>query len=501
MTPTPTLAGAAAPANLPAEQPPAPDVSAKPYRIGTLAYNKRDLFVLFFWLIVGDVLFMIIDQIEPKVLPIFLKLHGATDQQIAIIVGSFAAAISLCVNPIVSYRSDRKRSPHGRRIPYLRWATPFVGLFLAITPFAPELAHAAMQVEWIAWLMGKLPWAPVVAMFALLVVLYQVFEKIIASVYFYLFRDVVPPTHLGRFLTLFRVFGALAVFVLNYWIVGLAETHPHQIFIGVAVLYVVGFFAMCRFVKEGEYPPVEEEKPTATAVARFAPLRVAWTFVRESYRSPLYWWTYFTRTMFYSSITVMSFVLFFARDELGLSYDQAGKLMSWSSFAWLVIAYPMGRLLDRWGGVRTLNLSLWLLAVTYAASFFGIVGEKTFLAFSVANGIGYWMVMLSSIMLVQQIYHPMRMGQLSAANVIFQSVIIAFIVSPATGWILDTLKGLNATLALPLAGNVTVGSYRFVYLILAALCFAALFGLQRVRVHWLRHGGPDNFQPPSPTHA
>lgn len=475
--------------------PPAPLPETKIHRIGTLSYTARELALLFFWLLAGDVLFVFIDQIEPRVLPILLKRHGATDQQIAIIVSSFAAMVSLFINPIVSYRSDRKRSRLGRRIPYILWATPFVGVLLALTPFAPDLADLALQVGWLARGLEKLPWAPVIVMFALMVLLYQIFEKVVASIYFYLFRDVVPATHLGRFLTLFRAFGALAGFALNYWIIGLADRYPKLIFAGVGVFYVVGFLLMCVFVREGKYPPPPDEAPPAGR-RRAALVQAVRNFVVQSYSAPVYRWTYFTRLMVYASISISAFILFFARDELHLSYDRAGKLMSWGSFAWLSVAYPMGVLLDRWGGVRTLNLALWLLAISYGLSFLFIVGETTFLVFSLFNGVAYWMVMLSQVMLAQQIFHPQRMGQLSAANVIIQSLLIAIVVSPCVGALLDLLKGYHATWSLPFLGELDIGAYRFVYLMLALACFLSLFGIQRVRVHWLRCGGPNQYQPP-----
>jgi MFS family permease len=115
------------------------------YRAGTLLYTKAGLFSLFFWLLAGDFVFSLMDTVEPRLLPLILKQHGASNEQIAVIVTSIAATVNSIVNPIVSYRSDRTQTRWGRRIPYLAVATPFLAIFLALTPFAPEILNALLK--------------------------------------------------------------------------------------------------------------------------------------------------------------------------------------------------------------------------------------------------------------------------------------------------------------------------------------------------------------------
>lgn len=479
---------------------PEPLEAKKPqlYRVGTLTYTKASLLSLFFWLLAGEVIYILLDGIEPKILPIILKQHGATDQQIAILISSVAAITNLIVNPVVSYRSDRKRSRWGRRIPYLFWATPFVSVFLALTPFAPEIVERAMRVGWIADFLRTFTWAPVIIGYAVLVVLYQLFQKIIGSVYFYLFRDVIPNEHMGRFLTFLRVFGALATFGLNYWLVGMAEQYSKHIFVGVAIFNLVGFMAMCWFVREGDYPPADEE-PQRESPKRGGFIRGAVTFMRESYRSRIYWWTYYQRMMMFGAMAVSPFVILFARDELHINLDRVGKLMSWSAVIWLVVAYPVGWLLDRWGSIRMLGIALWMQGICAAASFVGVVGEWTFLTSSVIMGIAYWIILLAGFKLICDIFHANRMGQLASASILLQSIFIAVVVSPLAGWMLDTLKNFQAVYTIPLIGELSVQRYRFVFLMIAVMSFMSVIGLIRVKMHWLRMGGPTNYQPPAVT--
>ncbi len=451
--------------------------------VGTLRYTKRGLFLVFFWLLAGDVVFTLMDQIEPRVLPVILKHHGATDKEIALLVGSIAALLNLLVTPIVSFRSDRKRGPRGRRIPYLLWSTPFAVLFLVLTPFAPQLTTKLVAIPAVAGLLAHSPVSsPVVAVYGALVVFYQVFHMVVASIYFYLFRDVVPANYLGRFLALFRVFGAVATFVLNYWLMGIAISHTWQLFTGVAIAYGLGFWAMCVFVKEGDYPPVEEAAPTAGAGA----LASARTFVAESYTRPLYWWTYLARLSIYAMVAVQAFLIFFPQRELGLPLDQIGKLIAWASFVWLPLAYPLGLLIDRWGPARTLSSCLLVYLATLAASFFGITGERSFFVLSLLSGAVFPMLMLAQSVLAQHVFPASRMGQLSAANVIVQALAIGVIIIPATGWFFDAMQDFHAVLALPGIGEIAVGPYRFIYVILAALTLTSLLGTYMTRRYLAR---------------
>ncbi len=469
--------------------------SASTYRAGGLVYTRRRLQAVFAWLLAGEVVFTLIDMLEPKLLPVLLKLHGATDTQIAVIIGSFNAALQFLIMPPAGYYSDRLRTRWGRRIPLLLIATPFATLFLALTPFAPELAgwlqRSGLGDGWL----DATPLAPTVAVFAILVLLFRSAQTVTNVAFFGLLRDVVPDTHMGRFLGLFRLFGAAGMFILTYWLLGYAETHSKPIFIGVAVLNLAGFAALCRFIREGSYPPVPAAAPAAPPVRRLAG---AWrTFLRESYRHPVYLWVYFVRVCVYAALLGLSgFLVFFYQRELGMALPEVGAMLAWPSLAWVVLAYPVGRLVDRWGAIPVLKLGLATLSLGYAASFFAVVGPRTFFLSSMVTGIAFWVVMLTQLKLTQEIFHPQRYSQLAGANTAVQSIVIAACVSPLAGWMLDALQGWTPVVQIPWAGAVTFGPYRLVNLMLAVVYALGLLGVYRVRHHWIARGGPDRYVPP-----
>jgi maltose/moltooligosaccharide transporter len=478
----------------PFPRPAAPPIIA---RAGTLEYSRGKLVAIFAWLLGAEVVFVLIDIIEPQVLPVLLKFHGATDTQIAFIIGSVNAVLQLLIMPPLGYWSDRLRTRWGRRIPVLFWATPFVTLCLALTPFAPEIATWLSGVPVIQDWLHLLPVAPVILVFASLVILFRAFQTATNVCFFGLLRDVIPDTHMGRFLALFRVFGAAGTAIVSYWLLGLAETHSRHIFIGIAVLNLVGFTLLCCFVREGRYPPVEPNSAGEGAgrAARF--WGATRTFVRESYRHPVYLWFYFVRVCLYGALLGLShFTLFFPQHELGLDLMTVGAYRTYPLLIWVVIAFPVGWWVDRRGAGDVLRWGLIMITLGYVLTFLFANGPRTFLAGNLIFGVAFWIVMMAQLKLTAEVFHPQRYSQLAGANTIVQSLLIAVVISPACGWILDSLRGWTHTLAMPGVGDVVIGPYRLVYLMMGACYLLALFGLNRVTHHMRQLGAPANYQAP-----
>ncbi len=475
--------------------PPAPSASggAPVYRAGSLTYDRRGLVGVFGWLLWGDVVFTLIDNIEPTILPVILKAHGASNTAIGIIIVTFNMVLQALIMPPLGYYSDRLRTRWGRRIPILFLTIPFVTIFLALTPFSPDFARWLEQ-SGLGGLLGLLPATSVVATFALLVFLYRAVQTATNVTFFGLVRDVVPDGQMGLFLSLFRLFGALSTFAINYWLLGYAETHSRPIFVGIAVLNLVGFLAICWFVREGTYPAVESPATEgagsvrASLGSRF--VAAAKVFVRESYRHPVYLWTYFVRICLYSvHLGLSAYVVFFPREELGMDLGTVGRLRSWPMLAWVFLAYPMGRIIDRKGAVEVLRWSLVAITVCYAASFFLVVGPVSYLWSTLLAGIAFWTIMVAQLKLTQEIFHPQRYSQLAGANTILQSVVIGAMVMPFVGWTFDALQDWSFTVSVPLVGEVVCGRYRLLNLMMALLFGAAWFGVLRVRRHRDRLGG------------
>ena len=109
---------------------------------------------------------------------------------------------------MVSFRSDRTRTRWGRRIPYLFWSTPFMGLFLVLIGCYEALTSlftgGAEQVH--AARVAVQQHGDVDRRCIGVLIVGSDFAGIFANtIYYYLFNDVVPPQYISRFFSLFRI--------------------------------------------------------------------------------------------------------------------------------------------------------------------------------------------------------------------------------------------------------------------------------------------------------
>ena len=254
----------------------------KRYSVGTLSYTLPGLIVLFSWLLWGDFMWRLFEIVEPKLLPLLLKSHGATNSQISVIVNSVAMALNAICNPIISFRSDRTRTRWGRRRPYIMFTTPLVALFVAATPFTPRIFDFVTQWPFVQMLFSHSSVPGIIVMFGIIVAGYQTFNMFVCSVYYYLIPDVVPPELIGRFGAMFRLAGTIASMIFNFFIFVSAQKYMTEFFVVIAVLYCVVMLIMCWRVKEGQYPPV----PPKVGKNR---LEGVWTYLTECFGSGRFW--------------------------------------------------------------------------------------------------------------------------------------------------------------------------------------------------------------------
>ena len=289
------------------------------YTIGTLSYTKRALIMLFVWMLWGDFCFWMMEALTPTLLPLMLKNHNANNLTIGLLVGSLPSLLNFIINPIVSTSSDRTRSRWGRRIPYLLFSSPFVVFFLILLGWSDSIGA---WIHNLAFGPGGSPAKTIIVVIAIFAIAYQVFNLFIASVFYYLFADVVPTQFLGRFMALFRVAGTCAGFVFNLLVLPHADTHLPWIFTIVALVYLVSFLLMCFHVREGEYPPPEP-------VRNRSPFGFVSVYVKECFSIPFFLVYFLVMALNNASTVCRSmFNLLFATKELHISLEQYGFIIA-----------------------------------------------------------------------------------------------------------------------------------------------------------------------------
>ncbi len=434
----------------PSEKPQITPDGRKLWTVGTLTYTTGGLVILFCWLLAGDFAWSMKERSVMWVVQLLIKKFEASDMISGFLIGTLPQALALVLTPIVSYRSDRHRGRWGRRIPYLIIPTPIAALSMVGLAFSPDLGTLLHDT-----LGGVSPGLnpSILIVFGVFWTLFEVATVTANAVFFGLINDVVPKAVLGRFYGMFRAMGLIVAMAFNFWLFGKAETHYTAIFIGIGILYGVGFTTMCFKVKEGQYPPPPPVQPSK-AGGLVAAVR---TYFRECFTRPYFLWIYASISLSWMAmLTVNLFNLFFAQ-SVGMSMDTYGKYLAATFLISFFMAYFIGALADR---MHPLRLSLVLLAifavVTLAAGLL-IKDATTFGIALIAYGVvgGSWQTAAAS--LTMRLFPQARYAQIDSAKGIVQSFGM-MLVGPAMGYFLDlsghdyrhayTASGILATLAL-----------------------------------------------------
>lgn len=428
----------------------------KIWTAGTLRYTRGGIVILFFWLIWNDFFLILMEAVKPALTGILMKDHGATNAQIALYLGTLSGILTMWINPVVSTWSDRTRTKIGRRRPFLLIATPPAAIFLAAIPWAPEI--------W-AWLMGIPAFAAlgisqttgVIAGIGIIALCFSVFNAVIMAIFTYFFWDVVPLELLGRFNSIGRIVTMVKTFVWNYWIFGLAEKYMHWIYGCLAGAFIVIYLTSLLMVKEGEYPPPEPREKGHL----FAPVRA---YFSDCFGESRYVWIYAAATVFYMSQIPGLYKLFFTRDVLGLNLDTIGKMAAWPSIVMVILAYPLGALIDRYHSpVRLLIPTMFISAAVSLVCYFFLRDKWMLLYTNIMTAvIGFFWGNCFSVLNVTA-FPREKLGQFSSANAMTHQTITMLLAWPV-GMLFDYLN-----------------DYRYAYL-WSAIC-QVLAGLIFIKVY------------------
>lgn len=446
--------------------------------------------MVFMWLLWGDFCFTLMETVEPSVLPFMLKGLGASNLIISMYITTITNVFNLTVCPISSFMSDRYRSKWGRRIPFLVFSTPFVGLFLVLTGFCREIGGFLFKHFFHHTVYSETAFT--IGIIAVFVVGYQFFNMIVGSVYYYLFNDVVPEQYLGRFMALFRAVGTAAGALFSFFVFPYAESHSKLILVAFGILYFAGFMMMCMNVKEGEYPP----PPEPVSNGKNAAWNGIVTFFRESYCHKFYWYFYISFGFWAVSSAVVPF-LNFRNLSVGLTMKEMGVLGGITGVISTLLLIPAGYYVDRQHPIRVgLTAMIWTLIFVPTNMVYlwhhshATVLWLTIVTTALTLPVGV-VFMASELPLFMRLLPHSRYGQFCSANSIVRSamMIVAGIVC---GLFVDGLKHVcQVTFHIP-------GDYYYRWLFIWQIVFIALALCYRVKLYklWMKLGGDKDYLPP-----
>lgn len=445
-----------------------PPSGVKIYKVGSLKYTARGLVVLFAWLLWGDFCFQLFESVVPRFVPLYMKELQASNGLIGVMTGSVIGVINVAFLPLISSWSDRFRGPRGRRIPFLLWATPGTALLLLLIGFVPEVGGWVQdQVVGRFWELPK--GTAALALLCVFVVLYHFFNMVLNSIYFCLFRDVVPDAAMNLFLAAFRIVGTLGGFVFSRYFLGQVMDSRQLVFLGFSLLCLVSFWSMCWGVREGGYPP-----PAAGVKPTF------FSYFRECFSVPIYRYYYVAQMFLWLTRPTYAFWILFATDTLRLDLGLTGKILGWSMLAQAILYLPTGYLCDRFQSVRIVMASTILNIGVMIASYFLIHNDATLLAFTLIAQIPVVWLGLGEMSLGMTLFDKERYGQLSS-NVFVVGCGATILGGYALGYFIDM-----------------AGTYRVIFLWNLAMLVPAVFALLLVYREWKRLGGARAYVAPVP---
>lgn len=405
------------------------------------------------------------------VVQLLIKKFEASDMITGLLIGTLPNALGLVLTPVISYVSDRHRGRWGRRIPFLVIPTPIAALSMLGLAYSPSIG------EFLHHVLGRS--SPglnpsILIVFGVFWTIFEVATVIANAVFFALINDVVPKEVLGRFYGMFRALGLIIAMVFNYWLFGKAETHYTAIFIGIGIIYGVGFTTMCCKVKEGGYPPPPQ--PDRTRGNWLAAVKI---YFRECFSNSYFLWIYASLTLSWMAIlTINLFNLFFAK-SVEMSMDVYGKYLAATFLISFFLSYLLGILADRFHPLRLGIIGMALYAVVTLAGGLFARDAHTFGIALVGYGVvsGTWQTLTASLSM--RLFPQSRFAQFESARGLITGLGL-MLVGPVIGRLLDS----------------TGHTYRYAYFASALLAVMALLTGLVVARKFAALGGPDHYIPP-----
>ncbi len=453
------------------EQPKVDDRGRRIWSAGTLNYTAGGLLLLVLLLLGGDFAWSMRERSVQPLFQILLRKYESSDFLTSLLLGSIPACITVLVWPVVSVWSDRTRTRWGRRIPFLFFPTPFIFGAMVGLGYAPDIG------VWLHRLAGGTgsPNPYILAVFGLFWVVFEVFAMVTNSVFYGLVNDTVPRTMIGRFFGLFRMASLGAGVYFNFSLIGYAETHAKEVFLGIATLYLVGFTVMCLFVKEGAYPPPPPRKEKEGIAAKVG------CYFRECTQHRFYTLAFITLALANIAAQPINLFSIFTAKSYGIETAQYGKFLAVSYVCSFVLSFPLGWLSDRYHPMRTSFLCLGIYALVMTAGFFMVHTAEAFGVFFIIHTVLSGCFFTASMALYPMVFPKAQFSQFYSAYSLLNNILL-FGAAPLLGLV---LKFSNSW-------------YLLTFLISGGL---GLFSLG-IWVYWWRLfnklGGVKHFVPPEP---
>jgi len=259
-----------------------------------------------------------------------LKAIGVSESGVGLLTSANLWGVSFLVM-YFSWKSDHCTSRLGRRTPYVLLSLPFLTLSIILFPL--------FSLKWL--LIG-------------LMVVYYFFNDMKASTYPLLSIDCVSREVLARVSGIVAIVISIAGFLSSRLGARMADVNEPRVFV-IAAIAMAGTTMLALYgIKE---PPIHH--PAKEKFNLLAPIKVAC----QDKRILVLMIAVALLSSF--SMIINTWVWFYAKAKLGLTIGGTGTAMSWGLLLQIIVSYPAGWLIDRFGSYVALCLG-WTLMLAFA---------------------------------------------------------------------------------------------------------------------------------------
>jgi maltose/moltooligosaccharide transporter len=404
------------------------------FTVGTLTYDKKGLWLVFFWLMWNDFSISLLEQVT-SLTGILMRDRGASYTLIA----AFATAggiLGMWINPFFSTWSDRLRTRFGRRRPFLFIATPLFAVSLCAIAFMPDFYHFLMQFDEMAVILNHIPIKGEVLFIGLASIVSGLFNAVVLAIFTYFYWDVVPEIVLGRFNSLGKIVTVSAGMVWSFFVVGYAEHHTKTVYIGVSVFCLAVYLLSVWRVKEGSYPPPEPRKTTS-------PFEPILDYFKDCFSKPYYLWIFVGTLCFQLGNQGNQFQLFYLRYDLGMDLSATGWIngigLTATSVFGVVLGYSTGALIDRVKPIRVIPATFLIWSLLVLISYFVVHDKISAAIMSSLININLFAFGVALGAVTVELFPREKIGQFCSAQAFFYQTIIMVLnplaISPFFDWL------------------------------------------------------------------
>lgn len=390
------------------------------WTIGTLKYTLPQLlFTATILLLAKQMMCLVCYSIVPTVKPIILDEIGATPTQIALIVSTLPNILNIILNPILSTWSDKTRTRFGRRTPFLILSAPFLALMLILIAFHAEGASLmgklmpGLHCNWELWYLG------------ITIMLFQIGYLFPGTAIYYLEADVIPYKCFGQYMAVGSIVSTLCSSAFSYWLLKFTVNNLKLTLSIFAAMYLVAYILQLLFVKEGEYPPVEDKIDKDSSIAKKV-VDYCIMFFRQCFTRKIFiFLSLCTGLNAASNICRSIYNTLFVTKDLGLDLATVGKIGGICGIITAICIYFFGRLMDKTHPMLIYFLGGIFVMIVNVFGYFFCNGEKSYFVIALATALMYAFQNLANTPLMVAILPKDKFGQFASSNGMVNSLTLA----------------------------------------------------------------------------